>query len=156
MSYVCAYSSVQLGKRRVEKEIDQRCYVYVGRWDDTMSCRLLIREGGCRCQRQGWCHQLSMPDNEWCTRHATLYFTPRRTGSQRMRTCHCVIWSRTWQVVMYPHSQDLVSSGSAVINGALKPIILNVELTLVLSVIISATLGKTRRLKRKFALAHEY
>jgi len=36
----------------------QRCYVYVGQHT---SYWLLIGEGGSRCQRQGWCHQLNTP-----------------------------------------------------------------------------------------------
>jgi len=73
-------------------------YVHVG---GCISCRLLIGEDcGC-CQRQGWCHSLSMPVADHTTTGApacnfvfhTLHSTRCRTGSQCNPRCTCVIWS---------------------------------------------------------------
>jgi len=41
----------------------------------------------------------ALPDNDWCTRHATLYPTRHRTGSQCNWTSTCKMWSHHLQPV---------------------------------------------------------
>jgi len=55
------------------------CYVYMGRY---MSCRLLIGEGGCRCQRQSWRPRLNIP---------VQYQTETTTGALGMQLCASLV-----------------------------------------------------------------